>query len=118
MVQWYAARLLHVILVDGKKPRRRNDYDESVVVFRGRTDALAFKRALSLGRSAEIEYRNIYGQRVRWAFVEVTTLDSFGERVDGHEVSSRLHSRTAPKPVPFGRRFHPEQAKPGSSGIR
>ena len=116
-MEWFAARLLHIILIDDKKPRRRNDYDETVIVFRARSYPLAFKRALALGRAAETEYRNERGQRVRWAFVEVTTLDQVGKGVESREVSSRLHARTETKPVPFGRRFHPERSQPQNSGI-
>lgn len=116
-MEWFAARLLHVILVDDKRSRRRNDYDETVIVFRARNYSLAFKRALALGRSAETEYRNGRGQRVRWAFVEVTTLDQVGKAVESREVSSRLHARTNAKPVPFSRRFHPERSQPQNSGI-
>ena len=111
---FYSARLLYIILIDGH-PRRRNDYDETVVVFRARDFDHAFKRALALGRAAETRYRNAYGQRVRWAFVEVVTLDLVGPHVDGHEVASRLHARTAPEPVPFNTRFRPERSTPSQS---
>jgi len=113
-MKFYSARLLYIILVDGRA-RRRNDYDETVVLFRARDFAHAFARALELGRAAETQYVNVHGQAVRWALVEVVTLDCVGPRVEGREVASRLHARTAPKPVPFKTRFRPERSRPSQS---
>ena len=112
---FYSARLLFAILVDNGRPRRRQTYNESVVVFRARGFAHAFKRALALGRAAETQYPNQRGQLVRWAFTEVLSLDRVGSSVDGREVASKLYDRVAPKPVPFGRRFRPERSRPGQS---
>jgi ATP-dependent helicase YprA (DUF1998 family) len=114
-VKFYSARLLYVILVDDGRPRRRNDYDETVVLFRAADFEHAFARALELGRAAETRYLNGRGQAVRWALVEVVTLDCVGRRVDGREVASKLHGRTAPKPVPFTTRFRPDRSRPSQS---
>jgi hypothetical protein len=112
---FYSARLLYYILVDSGTPRRRQNCDETVVVFRAENFDRAFERALELGHAAETEYRNAYGQRVRWAFVEVATLDEIGPAVDGAEVASRQHVRVTPRPVPANRGFHPERSKPQHS---
>ena len=114
-MKFYSARLLYIILIDNERPRRRNDYDETVVLFRARDFEHAFVRALELGRAAETQYLNVRGQAVRWALVEVVTLDCVGPRVDGQEVASKLHARTAPKPVPFKTRFRPERSRPNQS---
>ena len=111
---FYSARLLYIILIDGRT-RRRNDYDETVVLFRARDFEHAFRRALELGRAGETRYLNTYGRAVRWALVEVVTLDCVGRRVDGQEVASKLHARTAPTPVPFNSRFRPERSRPNQS---
>jgi hypothetical protein len=114
-MDYYSARLLYVILVDDGRPRRRLTFDESVIVFRARDIDHAFERALELGRAAEHRYHNQRGQAVRWAFVEVLTLDHIGRKLDGCEVASKLHTRTVPQPVPFTERFRPERSRPGQS---
>ena len=114
-MDFYSARLLHIILIDNGRPRRRKQYDETVVVFRARDFDHAFARALELGRAAETRYQNAHGQLVRWALVEVATLDRVGRRIDGREVSSKLHTRVGTRTVPFDARFHPEQSRPGQS---
>ena len=114
-MQFYSARLLYIILVDDGRPRRRNDHDETVVLFRATDFDHAFQRALELGRAAETQYVNGAGQAVRWTLVEVTTVDCIGARVEGREVASRLHTRVAPKPVKFQSRFRPEKSRPGQS---
>jgi hypothetical protein len=114
-MNFYSARLLLVILVDDGKPRKTNNWDEIVVTFRARDLAHAFTRALEIGRSHEVEYQNINEQRVRWALVEIETLDLVGRRLDGAEVASRLKSRRSRSPIPFSRRFHPEKSQPAQS---
>jgi uncharacterized protein DUF4288 len=114
-MKFYSARLLYIILVDTGRPRRRNHYDERVVVFRARDFDHAFTRALALGRAAETRYMNRYGQAVRWALVEVLNVDHIGARVDGREVASKRHTRLSQKPVPFRSRFRPAQSRPSQS---
>ncbi|MDI1320270.1 MAG: DUF4288 domain-containing protein [bacterium] len=114
-MHFYSARLLFVILVADSLARKRNLYDESVVVFRARNPAHAFKRALTLGRQQETNYKNDKGQGVRWAFVEIMKLDYVGRTVDGKEVASVLHDRTTKKLISAGHVFHPELSKPEES---
>jgi hypothetical protein len=114
-MDYYSARLLYVILVDDGRPRRRNKYDESVLVFRARDFDHAFERALEVGRAAEDCYQNERGQAVRWALVEVLTVDHVGRRLDGCEVASRLHVRTMPQRMPFDMRFRPDRSRPSQS---
>jgi hypothetical protein len=114
-MNFYSARLSLVILVDDGKPRKTNTWDEIVVTFRARDFDHAFARALEIGRSHEIEYRNVYKQRVRWGLVEIETLDRVGRRLDGAEVASRLKPRRSKTPIPFSRKFRPEKSDPGQS---
>jgi hypothetical protein len=112
MMDWYGARLLFVILVDDGKSRKRNHYDESVIVFRARNLDHAFQRALELGHAKETTYKNHLDQDVRWAFVEISAVNCVGKSIDGKEVVSELHSRTSSQPIPFKRRFVPGRSKP------
>lgn len=112
---FYSARLLFIILVANGPGKKRNHHDESVVVFRAKSFDHAFKRALELGKNAETEYRNDKGQLVRWALVRILNLDWIGAKVDGKEVASVLHDRTAKKIIRPSTKFHPEKSKPNES---
>jgi hypothetical protein len=114
-MDFYSARLLFMILVADGVGKKRNHCDESVIVFRAKDFDHAFKRALELGRERETDYNNQKGQRVRWALVEVLTLDWVGRRIDGKEVASVLHYRTSKKRVSPGSVFHPEKSKPAQT---
>ena len=107
-MSFYSARLLFVILVDDGRPRKKNHYDDRVVVFRARNFEHAFERAVEIGNENGVAYKNSVGQRVRWAFVEVINLDLVGKSIDGKEVASKLHYRVSKKPIPFSRKFSPE----------
>src|ERR1044072_2369126 len=109
-MSYYSARLLFIILVDDGRPKKKNDYDESVFVFRARDFDQAFERALEIGRAQEKSYRNGTGQNVRWALVEISTLDYVGRKLDGVAVASRLHSRISSAPISYNRSFHPEKS--------
>lgn len=114
-VNFYSARLLLVILIDDGRPRQTHTWDEIVVTFRARDFVHAFMRALEIGRSHETEYENCDHRRVRWALVEVMTLDCVGRRVDGAEVASRLFRRRSKAAIPFDMRFRPEDSTPSQS---
>ena len=114
-MDFYSARLLFIILVADGGGRKRNHYDESVIVFRAKDFSHAFKRALELGRAQETDYKNDKGQRVRWALVEIRSLDRVGPKVDGKEVASVLHYRKSRERISPSRIFHPERSKPEQS---
>jgi hypothetical protein len=114
-MDFYSARLLFIILVADGRSRKRNHYDESIIVFRAKDFGHAFKRALELGRAQETDHKNHKGQRVRWALVEIRNLDCVGPKVDGSEVASVLHYRTSRERIPPSRIFHPERSKPEES---
>jgi len=108
-VHFFSAQLLFIILVADGPGRRRNDYDESVVVFRARDLDHAVERARVLGRKQETTYKNRRGKSVRWAFVEILRIRDLGRTLDGQEVASRLHQRTSKRRISPGRVFHPER---------
>ena len=114
-MDFYSARLLFIILVADGPGRKRNHYDNSVVVFRARDFDHAFERALELGRGRETDYKNDKGQRVRWSLVKVFNLDWVGRTVDGKEVASWLHHHTGKERIPPDHVFHPERSKPEGS---
>jgi|GEM_PF-3313588 len=114
-MNFYSARLLFIILIDDGKPRRKNQFDESVIVFRARSFEDAFERALALGKEKETKYKNDKGQGVRWALKSILNLDLIGKKVDGSEVSSVLHYRVSKEPIPFGKQFKPQNSEPSES---
>ena len=70
-MEFFSARLLFVVLTDDRKSRKRNLYDESVVVFRAKNFDHALQRAKQIGLKNECSYDNLRGERVRWAFVDI-----------------------------------------------
>lgn len=111
-MDFYSARLLYIILVADGPGKKRNHYDETVIVFRARDHADAFERALEIGRSYETDYFNDKQQRVRWALTEIIAVDWVGRTVNGREVSSFLHYRTSEEPIAPDHVFHPERSQP------
>ena len=114
-MNFYSARLLFICLVDTGFGKKRNHYDDSVIIFRAKDFDHAFKRALALGRQRETEYLNMKGQEVRWALVKIVNLDYVGRKVDGKEVASVLHYRTGKERISPGRIFQPEWSTPDQS---
>jgi hypothetical protein len=114
-MEFFGARLLYIILVNDGRAKKRNHYDEVVIVFRARNFNFAFKRALQLGRAQETKYLNDRKQTVRWALVKIINLDCVGKKIDGKEVASFLHYHTSKIPIAPTARFHPEKSKPEGS---
>ena len=112
---YYSARLLFIILVDDGKAKKKNDYDESVILFKARDFAHAFERALEIGKVQEKMYQNGKGQDVRWVLTEIINLDIIGRKLDAVEVSSKIHSRVTAEPISPKQRFRPERSKPNPS---
>lgn len=109
-MNYFCARLLVVCLVDDGKPRKRNTCDYPFVVFRARDIDHAFERALALGKQQEARYKNVRGQWVRWAFVQVENIKLLGRTLDGLEVGSVLTSLRSEDPIPFRKRFAPKRS--------
>jgi hypothetical protein len=100
MKSWHAAKILFEARVADRASADALR-EESIRVFLSDGLDLARHRAEELGRAAEHEYQNEYGELVRWTFVtvlEVQDLCAF-ELQDGAEVFSVL-SRHAPPPAP------------------
>ena len=114
-MEFFSARLLYIILVNDGRSRKRNHYDEIVIVFRARDFDSAFKQALKLGRAKETSYLNDHKQTVRWALVKIINLDLVGKKIDGKEVASYLHYHTGKTSIAPTTRFHPEKSKPDGS---
>ena len=95
--------------------KKRNHYDEVVIVFRARDLNCAFKRALQLGRDQEIKYLNHCKQTVRWSLVKIINLYCIGKKIDGKEVTSYLHYGVNKTSIAPTTRFHPEKSKPEGS---
>lgn len=115
-MKFFSANLQFLVLVDDGKPRKKNMWCDSVVVFRARNLKHARARALRLGRAEEVSYKNYKDERIRWAFVGVDTIDEVGGKVDGAEVWARMYTKVSDKPVSPQQRFRPAKSKPGASG--
>src|SRR5882724_10233387 len=106
-MNYYSARLLFIILVDDGRPKRKNHYDESIVLFRAKDFDHAQERALEIGKTREEVYKNGKQQDVRWALIEIVNLDYIGRKLDGAEVASKLHYLVSKTPISPKKRFRP-----------
>jgi hypothetical protein len=101
MKSWHAAKILFEARVDGRTSADALR-EESIRVFLSDGLDRARWRAEELGRAAEHEYQNEYGELVRWTFVtvlDVQDLCAF-ELQDGAEVFSVLFRHLPPPPEP------------------
>jgi hypothetical protein len=95
---WWGAR----IILESVHPDRGEKlpytlYEEQIRLVRGLSEADARARAVALGKSAEQEYKNVYGKTVRWVFRGVLDIfELFDDRPkEGTEVySSFTHGET------------------------
>lgn len=111
-MDFFSARLLFIILVGDGRSKKRNHYDETVIVFRAKDQEHAFKLALEIGRRQEADYLNDKDQRVRWVLTKVVAVDWVGRVINGKEVSSCLHYRVSKQPIAPDQIFHPENSHP------
>ncbi len=100
MKSWHAAKILFEARVDGRSSADALR-EESIRVFLSEGLDRARHRAEELGRGAEHEYKNEYGELVRWTFVSVLDVQDLCafELQDGAEVFSVLF-RHQPPPEP------------------
>ena len=78
----------------------------------------AFDKACYRGYEQESDYLNADGERVRWAFERVATLDILPEVLaDGTEIYSEPGPLVNDRSVPFDREFNPRESPPGQSGV-
>jgi hypothetical protein len=90
-MRWYA---VHLILECRKTATGESlgTVEEQVRILTATDDEEAYRKALRLGASAEHEYDNSAGERVRWVFAGLGDLDELSvERIeDGTEIASKI----------------------------
>lgn len=112
---WYAAKLRFVVLLE---TTGAEDGEDSTYLLRSDSFEAAFARALELGRAAETEYLGGTGERVRWRFKEVVTLDVLqAADLDGVEVHSQFTPLGDDERYGFDHEFQPEASQPGQTGV-
>jgi Domain of unknown function (DUF4288) len=113
---WFSTSVRLIMLVEGEEP---GPSLKSVFVFDAPGWGEARREALRLGRTKETRYQNGAGCRVRWALLEVMTLDELGLLEEsGTEVySEALDPDAGTTILTFDSVVNPEQMEPGSSGV-
>ena len=93
----YAAKLLFQfrVDVDGDRGKRRL-CEERIIGFNARSAREALKHAKRRGREGEHSYQNTDGNTVRFQFVGVMDLMSFGAEADSDTVWSDIRERLLP----------------------
>ncbi|TAK66691.1 MAG: DUF4288 domain-containing protein [Bacteroidetes bacterium] len=100
-LKWFGVKILYQAFNTGKPNPKLIDrdydgslktYEESILVIRATSVEKAWEQAERIARENEIEYKNLYGQTVRWRFVEIVDTYHIDERklVSGMEVYSRF----------------------------
>jgi hypothetical protein len=114
--EWFSGMCKRLCIIDGIGAVTE---EESVYVFKARDRESATRRFLELARRGDEEYRNIDGQRVRWAVVSLETVDELGEgRLSEREVHSKMREIEPPdNSVSIDSVFSPEDTEPGWSGV-
>jgi hypothetical protein len=110
-VNWYSTCVRRICLIEGLGAIRCED-DVSLLSADGWEEAR--QKAILLGRSREETYLNSDGQRVRWAFDRLITLDCIGDIHDGVEIYSQSAEIGDPS-VSYDHEFHPEAVDPTQS---
>jgi hypothetical protein len=78
----------------------------------------AWKEALKLGEGLDESYDNSDGERIRFAFLGVLSIDELGDELkSGTEVYFTSHDFNQPIPVSPDIAFFPERIRPGVAGI-
>lgn len=114
-VQWFAASLVMAVLNERGGLWRRVT---SVVLVQAADFDEAFEKACNRGYQQEQLYENADGERVRWAFERVATLDILPENLsDGIEVYSEPGEVLNDSTVRFDVQFIPKLGEPGQTGI-
>lgn len=112
---WFVASLDMVVLAEKGGMIQRA---KSVVVVRASGFAEAFEKACNLGLLNEESYINSAGERIRWAFERVATVDALPEVFsDGMEIYFELGEELNDLGVPFDVEFSPRSVPPGQSGV-
>jgi hypothetical protein len=111
---WYTAQVRLVLTREGEGGTHAYD---SVFIFRAHDFQHAHRRAVERGRAQESEYLNDDGQRVRWRFTEILTLDfvcGVRQDLDGREVHCS-HPPPLDPAVSFDGPLDPAASSPGQT---
>ena len=104
--------------LDHQRVRRTAATRDSVVLVRASHFEQAFPDACIAGRAMESTYANADGERVRWAFERVETMDELPANLtSGTEVYSQPHDVGDSSELAFDAKFAPELYPPGQSGV-
>src|SRR5262249_40074686 len=109
--RWFSAKLRFAIMVE---PTGGDTLNDRLFLLRAAADFKAdCDRALNIGWSSEQEYRNVYGHRVQWRFMEIVSLDLMpSDDLNGCEVYSEPIHLSGENVIPFETQFSPETSKP------
>lgn len=78
----------------------------------------AWEEAIKIGLGLETSYDNAAGERVRFAFLGVLTIDELGDELRaGQEIYFSAQDLLQPIPVASDVAFFPHQIVPGNAGI-
>jgi hypothetical protein len=78
----------------------------------------AWNEALKIGEGLNTSYDNGDGERIRFAFLGVLTIDELGEEIrSGVEVHFTTHDFDQPIPVSADAEFFPNRIRPSMAGI-
>jgi hypothetical protein len=107
---WYSAKLRFVVMVE---PVGGDTLNDCIYLFKAVDFPAAFERAVTIGESAQNEYRNADGQRVLWRFKEVISLDIIRTNdLDGAEIYSEPIHLKNEEIIPFETQFSPHNSNP------
>jgi len=102
-MKWYCVRVRIVVVVEGDEDPF---FDDCLLVIQwGEEQVMA--QFLSLAGKMEKEYLNGEGERVRWRLVEITTLDSIEDEIDGATVHFQRLPIDNPSEHPFTQTYGP-----------
>jgi Domain of unknown function (DUF4288) len=88
---WWGARIIfESVHPDPGDGSRYTLFEEQTILVRAPSEADARVRARTLGEGAELEYKNVYGNTVRWVFKGV--LDIFDVSDDHPKEGTEIYS--------------------------
>jgi len=93
--------------------------EESVYIFKATDRPAAVRRFLELAREQDQEFKNVDGERVRWAVTSLETVDELEEgRLGDREIFSKMTEIEPPDAsVSIDAVFTPDVPEPGYSGV-
>ncbi len=94
-VTWFTARVLFRAEFKGKRPRKKQHFEESWLLVSAVNQRQAMEKARKLAKDRKLSYANIYGDQVSWRFVKLLELQEILDKGlgDGVEVYSKSFRR-------------------------